>query len=806
MGLRGRIEIEPREEPGFAELRVWSGFHDLRQHLTVETVGRAETFELPHGWWTVSVPVPAGCSAVTLRADRQLPPSARPGDDRQLAVRVAAPRTHRDAARHRMVAGQLRNAILNTREGLEGRAELASTPTNLGIDMYGVCNVKPPCVYCDWDFAKALEKDDVEAPFNLDTLGDYGPFFENAASLVNCSIGEPFMMKDFDALLDAFGDGNKLVEMTTNGQILTDRNIGRLLGRRIELYVSLDAATAATYAKLRNDTFDRILANLRRLIAAKGGRGGLPRIHLVFMPMRVNMHELDGFVDLCADLDADRFVLRPLNEIGDELDWTRAGHHFVYSRERLDFDTLVRLSARAAARCRRRGVPFSNQLDFGGEMEPIYRRAFDEALAEANGPPADASPNRAERPDPERRSEGEPAPAPARVEPPDSEQRSEGGAEPAPARAERPDAESRPGGEPEPPRPLAARRRGGRRGRRRHARRGQAAGLPRAVEEPLRPAPRRHALLLRRPPPRRHGGVPRHLERPAPPGHPPPHRPRRVPRVLPGLAVLPHRAEEPPCPGRRRGRIGPAPARDDPPRARAPGSRAGVQARPQGVRPGAVGRSGDGAVPPPAADSPRPAAARGALTRLGRCGAAAEVHLPEVGSGAQQQHRERGGRRELPPELGLLPDEQGAEADEPRGGGEQVPVELGERLLAVGRLGAALDVAEDPERDVLPAVDAELVVGAVSRLRDRAQRLPVEGRVDGGLGGVVGAGGSWGMSPPAVVPMPTVYTRMRRSRASCSASSTSPLQAWPSDSTMNALALRRSPWSWASRSNICTPQ
>ena len=385
MGLRGRIEFEPREEPGFAEFRVWSGFHDLRQHLTIETVGPPETFELPHGWWTVSVPVPAGCGAIALRADRQLPPSARPGDDRQLAVRVAAPRTHRDAERHRTVAGQLRNAVLNAREGLEGRAEVASTPTNLGIDMYGVCNVKPPCVYCDWDFAKALEKDDVEAPFNLDTLGDYGPFFENAASLVNCSIGEPFMMKDFDALLDAFGEGNKLVEMTTNGQILTDRNIGRLLGRRIELYVSLDAATAATYAKLRNDTFDRILANLRRLIAAKGGRGGLPRIHLVFMPMRVNMHELDGFVDLCADLDADRFVLRPLNEIGDELDWTRAGHHFVYSRERLDFDTLVRLSARAAARCRRRGVPFSNQLDFGGEMEPIYRRAFDEALAEADG-------------------------------------------------------------------------------------------------------------------------------------------------------------------------------------------------------------------------------------------------------------------------------------------------------------------------------------------------------------------------------------------------------------------------------------
>ena len=391
MGLEGRIEFQPLAEPGFVEFRAWSGFYDLRQHLTVEAGQHRDTFELPHGWWTVSVAVPAGFGSMQLRADRQLPQSARPEDNRQLGVRVAAPRTHCDEGRHRAVAAQLRNAVLNTREGLEGRGELTSTPTNLGIDMYGVCNVKPPCVYCDWDHAKQQEEDNVEAPFNLDTLDEYGPFFENAASLINCSIGEPFMMKNFDGLLDAFGERNKLVEMTTNGQILTDRNIQKLLGRRIELYVSLDAATAETYAKLRNDTFDRILGNLRRLVAAKGGRGGRPRIHLVFMPMKVNMHELDDFVKLCADLDADRFVLRPLNEIGDELEWTRAGHRFVYSEERLDFDILVQLSARAAALCRVHGVPFSNQLDFGGEMEPIYREAFNEALRDAGGAPETAT-------------------------------------------------------------------------------------------------------------------------------------------------------------------------------------------------------------------------------------------------------------------------------------------------------------------------------------------------------------------------------------------------------------------------------
>ena len=209
---------------------------------------------------------------------------------------------HEDPARHAEIARQHANAVGNLREMLEGRTELSSTPVSLGIDLHGACNVKPPCVYCEWDFNKELEGDHADAPFTLDTLKDFGPFFDNAESLVNCSIGEPFMMKPIDDLLDAFDRGGKVLEMTTNGQILTDRNIQKLVGRTVDLYISLDAGTRETYAKLRNDRFDLILNNLRRLIEAKGGPGRLPRVHLVFMPMRVNVHELDDFVRICADL------------------------------------------------------------------------------------------------------------------------------------------------------------------------------------------------------------------------------------------------------------------------------------------------------------------------------------------------------------------------------------------------------------------------------------------------------------------------------------------------------------------------
>jgi pyruvate-formate lyase-activating enzyme len=260
---------------------------------------------------------------------------------------------------------------------------LTSTPPSLGIDLHGVCNVKPPCVYCEWDISKKMEGDRATVPFTRETLEEWGEFFDNSVTLINCSIGEPFMMRNLDELLDIFRATGKSLQMTTNGQILTDRNIQRLLGLPIDLYVSLDAATPETYAKLRNNTFDRLVGNLRRLIQAKGGRGGLPNVHLVFMPMRCNVHELEAFVRLAADLGADRLVLRPLNYIDSTLDWERAGHHFTYKSELLPFDELVRASARAAHLCRDLGVELADQMDFGGTMREMFREEFeaDETVA-----------------------------------------------------------------------------------------------------------------------------------------------------------------------------------------------------------------------------------------------------------------------------------------------------------------------------------------------------------------------------------------------------------------------------------------
>ena len=379
----------------YLELWTLSEFHDLSQRLGVESGSNVEDFPLVHGWAPLSIVVGAGVDRISLRASRVFPSAFHPDDQRALAIRVRSLRLHQDAERHSFVGRQQVNGTMNVREILESRTSLRSTPPSLGIDLHGVCNVKPPCVYCEWDYSKELEGDHVETPFTRETLAEWGPFFDNAVHLVNCSIGEPFMMRNFDELLDVFGNTGKVLEMTTNGQILTERNIQKLLDRQIDLYISLDAATALTYSRLRNDTFDKILRNVRRLVAAKGGRGRFPHVFLVFMPMRCNVRELDDFVKLCADLQVDRMVLRPLNvSPASVLDWKRNGYRFSYQEELLPFNELVRVSGRAARLARDLGVELSDQMDFGGAMRDLFTEEFDSGatLATEDNPVAPGAP------------------------------------------------------------------------------------------------------------------------------------------------------------------------------------------------------------------------------------------------------------------------------------------------------------------------------------------------------------------------------------------------------------------------------
>ena len=347
----------------YLHIDLYSDFSDFSQ--VVECVidnTFIKTLHLIRGWNTYVIPRGEGKHLI-FRTNKKID---APADSRIMTMRLG-PIDFSDISENpKNIISE--NILLNNKEFTQGKTILDSYPVQLGIDIYGVCNMRPACVYCEYDDVKRKEGSYTYAPFNKKTLEEYGNFFTHCKQLTNCSIGEPFLSPYIGELLDEFEKNGKVLEISTNGLLLTEKNRALLLGKNIKLYISIDAATPETYAKLRTDSFDIVIDNVRALAKERAHASG-PSIYMVFMPMRVNIHELEDFIKLCADIKTDLLILRPLLESSILSSINRGGHVFDYFAEKFTREEFIQISINARALSKKYGVKLADQLNFGGSIE-----------------------------------------------------------------------------------------------------------------------------------------------------------------------------------------------------------------------------------------------------------------------------------------------------------------------------------------------------------------------------------------------------------------------------------------------------
>ena len=358
---------------------VFSEFNDGSQYLSINLRGKAiASFALAPQWNNYSLSLPAdlenfehqGKIEFSLSLNKIFPRKYHPIDTRELGIRVARLKLHNSEEKHHHSLSFLKNTLLNIRETIEGKTEMSSYPLSLGIDLYGKCNMKPPCVYCLYDEMKEQEGEFSEIVVDNQTFKDYGNFFNCARNLINCSIGEPFLHPQIEEILDYIDSQGKFLEISTNGLILTDRIVEALLGKLIFLYISLDAATKETYAKIRNDRFDAIIPQLHLLNQKRKKTGNLPQINMIFMPMKVNRADLEAYFKLCRDIEADYLVLRPLNYLENPgIEHDRGGYHFNYEEELLNEEEQKEIFEKCRELSIKYGVKVHNQFYFGSIAE-----------------------------------------------------------------------------------------------------------------------------------------------------------------------------------------------------------------------------------------------------------------------------------------------------------------------------------------------------------------------------------------------------------------------------------------------------
>ncbi len=287
-----------------------------------------------------------------------------PGDHRELGIMIRSIRVLENPEALEGVENALRNKFLNDQEFADGKIVLESLPQHLRIVLESRCNIKPRCVYCDWEHAKAQETASV---FRLSEkkLVEMGAFFSQAGRVGECVAGEPLLNSNLAEVLRLLDRSGKLLSMATNGQLLDFRNRSILLGKDIELYVSLDSPTPEGYARYRNNKFNLVVANLRALCEARP-LGTLPNVIATFIAMKSNLNEFSAFVDLMKDVGVDGIRVTNLNTHPHLMNRVilRGGVEFRYRKETVTLEEFGRFVNDARAVAKTKSMPLLSSSDF----------------------------------------------------------------------------------------------------------------------------------------------------------------------------------------------------------------------------------------------------------------------------------------------------------------------------------------------------------------------------------------------------------------------------------------------------------
>lgn len=191
-------------------------------------------------------------------------------------------------------------------------ARAVAAPTFAQIEPVGQCNLR--CRMC------AIQ-------FRTDGT-PYGPLafmdFDRYCALLDTlpalrelhlqGLGEPLMHPRFFDMVECAVARGIRVSTNTNLMLLSRRRAEQCLASGLaELYVSLDGASAAVYEHVRvRASLERVLNNLRRLLALRAAGVARPRVHIVMVVMRRNLEELPALVRLTHELGADTLSVQHL--------------------------------------------------------------------------------------------------------------------------------------------------------------------------------------------------------------------------------------------------------------------------------------------------------------------------------------------------------------------------------------------------------------------------------------------------------------------------------------------------------------
>lgn len=193
-------------------------------------------------------------------------------------------------------------------------SEAEAPPVCIYLELTNRCNLL--CETCPRTF------EDLEPPADMSwelftSIIDQVP---GLARVVLHGVGEPMLVKDLPRMIRYLKERGIHVLFNTNGTLLAPKKHRELIATGLdELRVSLDAADAATFARVRGkDMFQRIVRNVGAFTALQQEIGATaPKVSLWLTGLKETVEQLPDFVRLAAKIGVREVHLQRL--VYDEL-------------------------------------------------------------------------------------------------------------------------------------------------------------------------------------------------------------------------------------------------------------------------------------------------------------------------------------------------------------------------------------------------------------------------------------------------------------------------------------------------------
>ena len=186
-------------------------------------------------------------------------------------------------------------------------------PIYAEISPSGTCNHR--CTYCALDFMGYQPRflDTEVLKERLTEMGSLG-----LRSVMYAGEGEPFLHKQMaDIIVHTKAKAGIDVGITTNGVLMREEIIEKILGHTTWIKTSINGATAETYAKVHRtapEDFDRVVRNMSYAAKLKRDNGYACTLGMQLMLLPENRHEAVPLARLAKEIGLDYLVVKPYSQ------------------------------------------------------------------------------------------------------------------------------------------------------------------------------------------------------------------------------------------------------------------------------------------------------------------------------------------------------------------------------------------------------------------------------------------------------------------------------------------------------------